>query len=254
MKNKYIVANWKLNPPTPREAKALFAKIKKYSAGLKRSKVVICPPDPFLGLFDIKTSKTLSLGGQNCQAVDFGAFTGAVNPALLKYSGCSYVILGHSEVRERGDSNEMVNEKIKASLKAGLKVILCVGEKKRDTQGIYLEELRLQLTEGLARVNKKDFSKIIIAYEPVWAIGVAAKSVDTPENFLHNALFIKKVIAKVAGKDTALKIPILYGGSVNEKNALGFLSLGEADGLLVGRASLDGAKFGQIIKISESVK
>ncbi len=254
MKTKYIVANWKLNPPTPREAKSLFIKLKKYSTGLKRSKIVICPPNPFLGLFDTKTGKTLSLGGQDCQVVDFGAFTGAVNPALLKYSGCSYVILGHSEVRERGDSNEMINEKVKASLKAGLKVILCVGEKKRDSQGLYLEELRLQLTEGLSRINKKDFSKIIIAYEPVWAIGVAAKSVDTPENFLHNALFIKKIIAKLAGKETALKIPILYGGSVNEKNALGFLSLGEANGLLIGRTSLDGEKFGQIVKIAESVK
>jgi len=254
MKTKYIVANWKLNPPTPREAKTLFTKIKKASQGLRRVKVVVCPPAVFLTSLTVGQGKVLSLGAQDVAVVDFGAFTGSLNSDILKYSGATHIIVGHSEVRERGEDNEVVNTKIKAILKAGLTPILCVGEKKRDNQGHYLEYLKTQLLEGLVRVPKKELSKIMIAYEPVWAIGVAARGVDTPEDFLHNALFIRKVVAKLAGQEAVMKIPVLYGGSVNEKNADSFLSAGGADGLLVGRASLDASKFGQIIKMAENVK
>lgn len=253
MKTKYIVGNWKLNPPTPREAKALLAKLKKNISGARGVKVIVCPPAVFLPLFDATKKKNFFLGAQDALSVEFGAFTGALNPQILKYSGCDYVILGHSEVRERSDDNAMVALKARAVLKSGLTPVVCVGEKKRDTQGNYLEFLREQLTASLSGIPKKDLAKIIIAYEPVWAIGITAKESDTSADFLHNSLFIRKVLAKLAGQEIALKIPILYGGSVNEKNAEDFLRSGEASGLLVGRASLDVSQFGKIIKIAESL-
>ncbi|MEI6494526.1 MAG: triose-phosphate isomerase, partial [bacterium] len=143
--------------------------------------------------------------------------------------------------------------KIKQALKAGLKVILCVGEKERDEHGKYLDVIGKQLTESLMGVTRSQYNNVVIAYEPVWAIGTQATGADSPEGFQHNSLFIRKTISNVIGNKAALKVPVLYGGSASPKNAADFLGTGGADGLLVGRASLESAKFGEILKIANSI-
>ena len=132
----------------------------------------------------------------------------------------------------------MVNQKVKVALNQGLRVILCVGERVRDEHGQYLTELRTSLEKSIGRLPRSAASKLIIAYEPVWAIGVDATGTDTPAGFLEQAIFIRKVLSHWCGRNEAMKLPILYGGSVNIKNAQGFITEGQADGLLVGRESL----------------
>lgn len=251
---KLIVANWKLNPETPREAKDLYKKTKKLSLKLTNTEVLVCAPSVFLGFLNHRPSKNLHLGVQDVGIEkSAGAFTGSLSAGQLKYAGAEYTIVGHSEKRASGDSDERINVKVKNALSSGLSVILCIGEKVRDTHGDYLNILKTQLELGLAGVKKTQFADIVIAYEPVWAIGKDATGVDTSDNFLHNALFIRKVISGLAGKEAAHAIKILYGGSVNPKNAEGFLGAGKADGLLVGRACLDPKNFGEILRISEVV-
>lgn len=253
MARKLIVANWKMNPDTPREARELCAATKRTAAKVGRggAQVVVCPPAIFLA--DLATNPgRLAFGAQDVAAlpVATGAFTGSLSATMLRHVGAEYVIAGHSERRAMGDTDEVVNKKIKIALRQNLKVILCVGETTRDHHGHYLATLKNQLLHSLAKIDKKSFSKIIIAYEPVWAIGVNAKESDTPADFLHNAIFIKKVVASIAGATAAKNLSILYGGSVTEKNAASFLTEGGADGLLVGRASLDPVKFKQIINLA----
>ena len=250
---KIIVGNWKLNPLTPREAKALLAKIKTKTPDSKKVRVVICPPAVYLSLFDGGRLGNLSFGAQDAFWEDEGAYTGQISMPMVKYVGAMYVIIGHSERRACGETNKMINAKVKKALKAGLQIILCIGEKERDPNGHYLEFIKQQIEESLAGLKKQNLKNLTIAYEPVWAIGKEAKSADTPAEFIHNALFIKKILSKMFGKKEALSVSILYGGSVNKKNAAEFLTAGQADGLLVGRASLDPDQFGAIIKIAANL-
>lgn len=251
--SKIVIANWKLNPETPREAKNLFNKIKKQASRLDKIEIIVAPPAIFLSLLETGRSKKIFLAGQNVFWEKAGAFTGQTSPSSLNYLGIDYVIIGHSEVRALGDDNEKINKKIKLALKCGLKVIFCVGESNRDRHGHYLKFIKEQVTSGLKQIEKKYFKNLIIAYEPVWAIGRIAQAADTPADFLHNALFIKKILASLVDKKIAFSIPILYGGSVNQKNVTGFLVEGEAGGVLVGRSSLEADHFNQILKIASHV-
>lgn len=245
---KLIVANWKMNPATPREAKELYAKIRKMSLAQTAAEVVICPPAVFLGFLNHKNSSRLSLGVQDIAVhKDAGAFTGSVSASQVRYAGAEYVIIGHSERRIAGDDSEIINTKVKLALAAKLKVILCVGEAERDEHGKYLDILAKQVETALAGVPKGFYKKIIIAYEPVWAVGRVALGADTPAEFLHHKLFIQKIISKLIGGKAAKEVAVLYGGSVNAKNAADFLRQGNADGLLVGRESLRADHFKQII-------
>ncbi len=252
---KLIVANWKLNPETPREARELSAPIRRVAAKLKKVTTVICPPAVYLqGL----SSGRLLFGAQDCFGEISGAFTGKLGPTMLYHGGARYLILGHSETRARlsggqvaGDTDLMINHKVRLALKNKLKVILCVGEHERDHHGEYLKIIKAQLEADLKNIQRKQFDNLIIAYEPLWAIGASAKAADTPEAFHHQSLFIRKVISRLVGKEQAMKTPVLYGGSVNSKNAAGFLTEGEADGLLVGHASLNPFEFIKILKIAD---
>ena len=237
-----------MNPLAPSEAKKLFAGVKKVVAKLKRTKVVVCPPAVFLPFF-AEAKGGLSLGAQDLFTEKVGAYTGALSAEMLGYVGAKYAIIGHSEVRARGDNNEVVNKKVKAALRAGLKVILCVGELVRDESGEYLDFLRLELESALAGLPRRLFGQIIVAYEPVWAIGKSAAESATPADFLEKKLFLRKLLVGLAGKPEAAAVPILYGGSVEEKNALDFLQAGEADGLLVGHTSLRADKFSELLTL-----
>lgn len=237
-----------------KEARETVGGIKKVIAGLKKTNVVLCPPVVYLENLVGKKAGKLKFGAQDVYWEEKGAHTGSISPLMLAEAGAEYVIVGHSERRAGGESGEIINLKIKAAMKAGLGVVLCVGEKDRDTHGHYLKVLETQLKEALLKMPPRLSEKLIIAYEPVWAIGKDATGVETPEGFMHNAIFIKKILSKIVGKKRAMEVPILYGGSADAKNAESFLKDGGADGLLVGRASLSARDFGEILKIAEKVR
>ena len=243
-----------MNPVTPDEAKNLALKTKNSTKNKTKTKTVICPPTPFIPLITPKRkSKNLFFGAQDAFFKSRGSHTGEVSPEMLKSLGCEYVILGHSERRARGETNDIVAKKVELAIRSGLKVILCVGESRRDKEGKYLDFLRTQVKESLVLLKKSYFKEVLIAYEPIWAIGSDAKGADTPDNFFENSLFVRKVFASVAGNETALKLPILYGGSANTDNAEGFMKDGRADGLLIGRASLAPDQIKEIISIADKV-
>lgn len=247
---KLIVANWKMNPESPREAKEIFNPIKRLALTLNKVNTVICPPAVYLPLLQSKSSK-LTFGAQDAFGDLLGAYTGKIGPTMLRNSGATYIILGHSEVRAMRDNDLAINHKLRLALKNNLKVILCVGEHHRDEQAAYLQFIKSQLEEDLRNVQRKQAEALIIAYEPIWAIGAQAVGADNPEGFQHQAIYIRKILANLFGKEAAMKIPVLYGGSANSQNAEGFLREGEADGLLVGRASLDPSEFNKMLKIAE---
>lgn len=255
MRSIYLIANWKMNPAGRKEALALWGGMKKKLPQSGRATVVLCPPFSYLGL--VKPSKRVALGAQDCGWAKTGAFTGAVSPTMLKDAGCEYVIVGHSERREYfGETNEMINKKMKAALAAGLRPVLAVGEKARQTfdrRGIHTNELdpivEKQLMEGLAGISAKKLEQILIAYEPVWAIGTGLT--PQPDEVFSAVLFIRKILTRMANRAASARIPVLYGGSTDSKNLEGFLRGGNADGALVGGASLDAKEFGEMVLIAE---
>ena len=239
-----------MNPLSLKEAEKLFSDVSKSVSDIRKTGIVICPP--FLYLEKLKKiSKKISLGAQDSFWGSIGAFTGEVSPDMLYNIGARYVILGHSERRAMGENNNDINRKIKGVLGAGLSPILCVGEGVRDENHEYLNFVKMQTEECLNGVSKDSISKIVIAYEPVWAIGKGAHPA-TPEEFREMSIFIRKILSDKFGVENASKTRIIYGGSVDEKNALSFIKEGKAEGFLPGRASLDFKKFSQIIKICEA--
>jgi len=249
IKKRLVVANWKMNPSSAMEARELFSAVKKVSSTLKNIKLVICPPDIyFYDLKRLSRGKNIALGAQNAFGEKAGQVTGEIPPSMLAEIGIEYIIVGHSERRAFGETDEEINRKLKALLELGFKCILCVGEKERDEDGEYLGFIRNELREDLRGVNKKRYKNLIIAYEPVWAIGKDSQKADTPESVEQVSVFIKRVVSMMVGRDIGLNLSILYGGSVDEDNAGDFLKTGGLDGLLVGRASLNKNKFSGILK------
>lgn len=252
-KKKIIVANWKMNPLTKKEAEKLWQGVAKNTPSLRKTEVVICPP--FIYIDELKKlSRKIILGVQNAFLGDTGAFTGEVSSEMLYLSGARYVILGHSERRARGETDTDINKKIKSALGSGLRPILCVGENMRDEEHGYFNLVKEQLEASLQGISKNSLKNIAIAYEPVWAISSTPGRRDaTPEDSSEMAIFIRKVLSDKFGRE-ASRVRIIYGGSVNDRDAEGFLVRGGVDGLLVGRASLSAEKFAKIIKTCEALK
>ena len=248
---KIIVVNWKMNPATPREAKALAAKTKQLASKLTKTSVIAAVPAVYLPALTSGRSKVLWSAQNVSVKSGEGAFTGELSAEMLSYAGAEFTLVGHSEARAAGETDEVVNVKVRNALNAKLKVILCVGEQTRDEGGTYLEPLREQIKSAVKGLSKNELKKIIIAYEPVWAVGRKALNADTPAEFFHHSLFIRKVISDLFDKKVAMQVPVLYGGSVDGKNADGFLKEGRADGLLVGRASLKPEEFKKILYAAE---
>jgi len=247
-----IVANWKCNPTTLKGAKLLFGSVKKGVKNIKRAEVVICPPFVYLPVLGAsafaKGYGGLTFGSQDCFWEKSGAFTGETSPIMLKDIGCQYVIIGHSERRRYfGETDEMINKKIKAALKAKLKPIFCIGETEEEREkGETPEILKSQIEKGLNKISKKEIKNIVIAYEPVWAIGTG-KPCDIDEA-QKMGLLIRKIIAKFYSRSISENLPILYGGSVDSKNAAGYVKEAQLQGLLVGGASLDPKEFIKLVK------
>lgn len=252
-KRFFIVGNWKMAPKSAREARALFSAVKKASRTAKAD-VIVCPPFPFISLLfgDAKTGK-VSLGAQDVSAEKNSAHTGEVSAEMLTSLGVRYAIIGHSERRAKGETNEIVSAKVKVALENKITPILCVGELVRDGEARYFDELSQQVKGSLSGLSRKDAEKIIIAYEPLWAIGEHAVASDTPEGTEEMALFIRKTFAHMFGEKIAHTVPILYGGSVSEKNSGDFLARGGVQGLLVGRASQHTKSFSAIISTARFI-
>ncbi len=251
---KLIIGNWKMYPVNIKEARETFIKIKKETRSLRNVQTVICPPFIYVGdLRKLITGHRIALGAQNAWHENDDAYTGEVSPAQIASLGISFVIIGHSERRALGETDELINKKIVAAIKSGLTVVLCVGEKQRDQDGKYLEYIATQIKSDLKSVSKKDLQKIIIAYEPIWAIGKNALRAASTDDALEVSILIKRTLASLYKKEWEI-VPILYGGSTNEKNAREFLLRSQVDGLLVGRASLDPKIFGKILRDAEKVK
>jgi triosephosphate isomerase len=239
----FLIGNWKMNPDTLVKAKKLFdgieKELRKNPGIFKKEEIVLCPP--FLYLSEIKnlilkSQLKIHLGAQNCFFEEMGAFTGEVSSKMLKSLGVKYVILGHSERRKiLKETDEMINKKVLAVLKEKLIPILCVGETEKERKsGKTFFVLKNQLNEGLKNVTQ--IKNIILAYEPVWAIGT--KNPCDPESAKKVLLFLRKFLKK---------IPILYGGSVNSKNAKDYIRVG-FNGLLVGGSSLNAKEFTKIAR------
>jgi triosephosphate isomerase len=241
---KIFVGNWKMNALTVPEVEA---RIRKLAQNLKNSKstVVICPPFPYLGAFKKKPAQ-VALGAQDIFFEEKGSFTGQVSAEILKLLNVSHVIIGHSERRQLGESDETVNKKVLIALKSKITPIICIGETTRDEEGNYLALIKEQIEKALVGVSKNELSKIIIAYEPVWAIGATAAM--APRDVHEMTIYIKKMLTDLYKVKTRVSIPILYGGAVDPLNARALLADGEADGFLVGRQSLDPKNFLEIIR------
>ncbi|HAQ02296.1 TPA: triose-phosphate isomerase [Candidatus Nomurabacteria bacterium] len=247
--NKLVIANWKMNPQSKKEAEIIFKNIFNNLKNIKKTEVIICPPFPFLFVKGKVKTKNIKLGSQDVFYEKEGSYTGEVSASMLRDFSVEYVLVGHSERRAIGDTNEIVNKKILAILKSKMNPIFCVGESVRDTNGFYLSFIKQQIIEGLVNVNKPQVKNMVIAYEPIWAIGSSADREATPAEFTEIRIFIKKIITDLYDVKTANEVRIIYGGSVNPLNAESFIKEGRADGLLVGRDSLNPKKFSAIINL-----
>ncbi len=245
---KLVVGNWKMNPSTLDEAKRITKKIQQASQVLVNTEVVLCPPSVFISSCVPKKSvPNFNIGAQSVFFEEEGSYTGEISANMLKDIGVTHIISGHSEERARGDTDEIVSKKVKAILDVGVIPIVCVGEILRDNEdGSHFDFLKNQIKNTFANIPKKYAKEIVLAYEPVWAIG--AKEAMVPEQVYEMVLFVKKEFADLFGNDLALKTTVLYGGSVNFRNASDIMKVGQADGLLVGRESINTAGFEELLK------
>ncbi len=257
MKKKIVVGNWKMNPTTLLEAQGIFKKVKNTATKLTSTSVIICPPSVYISKFlpaksGARIKPTISIGAQDVSYESQGAFTGEVSALMLKDLGVSHIIIGHSERRTAGETDEMVSKKVSAVLDAGIHPIVCVGENERDIHGLYLETLKNQIKNSLSKVSKKLINHVVIAYEPIWAIG--AKEAEDPAMIEEMTIFIKKVLADIFGQENTLNTGVLYGGSINFRNAPDIITRGKVDGLLVGRESVNTPGFVEILKAVDALK
>lgn len=248
-----IGGNWKMFK-TPSEAATTAKALKVKLINVEAVDVVVCPTAiDVLPLVEILKETNVAIGGQNMHWEDEGAFTGEVSATMLRDAGCSYVILGHSERRHVfGEQDSDINKKVKKALSTGLTPIFCVGEKLDEReQGRTREVVKKQVAAGLAGVQLSDPADLVVAYEPVWAIGTGVNA--TPEQAEEVHQYIRELLGEQFSRGLADGIRIQYGGSVKPANAAELLSQENIDGALVGGASLDPESFTAIIKSAEKV-
>lgn len=246
MRKKIVAGNWKMNK-TPKEALELVELLKD-KVDTDTVDVVFCVPAiDIIPVAEALKGTKIALGAQNMHFEESGAYTGEISAAMLKECGVQYVVLGHSERREYfGETDETVNKKVKKALEHGLTPIMCCGETlQQREEGVTMEHIRTQIKRGLLGVAASDVAKMVIAYEPIWAIGTGKTATDEQAEEVCAA--IRQVVGEVFGTDTAEAVRIQYGGSVNGKNAASLFAKADIDGGLVGGASLK-TEFEQIVK------
>ena len=248
MRKKVIAANWKMYK-TPHEAKAFVHALLPHIHDHTRDEIVVCPP--FIDIpavVEAAHDSKIDVGGQDLFWEKEGAFTGAISAGMLRAAGCSHVIIGHSERRQYfAETDDTVNRKLRTALAAGLKPIVCIGEVLQEREaGITEDVLRRQCSIAFREISSGEAIPIIIAYEPVWAIGTGKTA--TPELAAEAHRVIRVEAKEAFGEGVATQMRVLYGGSVKPDNAHALMSQAEIDGALVGGASLDAKSFAAIVK------
>ena len=252
MRRTVIAGNWKMNM-TPSQTQAFIEELAPMVAGKDKCDIVLCVP-----YVDIATAveaakgTNIKIGAENVHFAESGAYTGEISAKMLLEIGTQYVVIGHSERRQYfGETDETVNLRTKAALAAGLKVILCLGEVKEERlNGITNEVVRMQTKLDLLGISAEDLKNVIIAYEPVWAIGTGLTA--TPEQADETCGVIRQVIGELYGAEAAEDITIQYGGSMNDANAAELLAKVNVDGGLIGGASLKTDKFTAIVNAANA--
>ena len=248
-----IVGNWKSTPKTLSEGikfiKQLEKKILSSKKKLPKKAYYIAVPEIFIPHLKA-LAKRGTIGAQTVHGTVMGQITGATFPSQLLTGGASFTIIGHSEVRARGETIQERTDKVALSLSSLLPVILCFGEHKRDKEGKYLEELENDVRQTLGSIPREMFKNLTVAYEPVWAIGGTVPA--TAQECFEAVIAIRRALASLAGIDYAKKVSILYGGTVTKDNARTFLEEGGVDGLLIGRSSQDMTTFLDILTASHA--
>src|SRR6266404_1660463 len=247
-RKKLIAANWKMYK-NPSQTEEFFREFLPLVWGHERDEIVVCPPYVALqAALESAKGSSIAVGAQNVYWRDEGAFTGEISPAMLAAVGCTHVIIGHSERRQHfGETDDTVNLKLKSAIEAGLIPIVCVGEVLEEREaGLTDDVLRRQCLRAFHTVSVKKAVRLVVAYEPVWAIGTGKTA--TPQMAADAHAIIRGQAADSFGQDFAAKLRILYGGSVKPENAHALMSEEEIDGALVGGASLDPKSFAAIVK------
>ena len=247
-RKKLIAANWKMYK-TPEQTQAFFSQFLPLVKDHTRDEIVVCPP--FINISTAVAAakgSNVNVGGQDMYWEKEGAYTGETSVEMLKAAGCTHVIIGHSERRQYfGETDDTVNMKLKVALEAGLTPIVCVGEVLEEREaGITDDVLRRQCNIGFRKISSAKAAKLVVAYEPVWAIGTGKTA--TPQIAAEAHLTIRGEAAKAFGQEFAENLRILYGGSVKPENAKALMSEEEIDGALVGGASLDPNSFAKIVQ------
>lgn len=248
----FIAGNWKMHKTIP-EAVEMVKALKEESPQLTDAELVVIPPYTMLSeVKKVIEGSTIQLGAQNIFWEEKGAFTGEVSPPMLKDAGCQYVTIGHSERRQYfGETNETVNKKIKAALAHELTPIMCIGESLEEREkGNTMDKIETQINSGLEGLGKDEIRRIVIAYEPIWAIGTGVTATPSQAEEVHS--FIRKKLTEKYGNEIASYVIILYGGSVKPANTYSILKENNINGALVGGASLEADSFIQITK--EAIK
>jgi len=249
----FVIGNWKMNPRTVRDAEKIVTELQKKYA---RPKTTVILAVPFLHLAAVKKimKKPYLLAAQTVHAGDVGPNTGSVSAPMQKDLGVMGAIVGHSERRVEGETDAVINSQVRALLQNAMMPIVCVGERERDHHGKYYSFVEAQVRAALLGVSRKDVARVVVAYEPVWAIssGDGKGQTATPHDAHEMKLFIQKILVELYGRTIALRVPVLYGGSVNETTAPTLMKDGDIDGFLVGGASLKPAAFVSIIRTVEN--
>jgi len=248
MRKKIVAGNWKMNK-TIEEAVALVEGLKLELADVVDVEAVVCPPFTALKTVgDLIADTQIKLGCQNMSSEDDGAYTGEISHTMLKELFVKYVILGHSERREYYKETDFwVNKKVKKALEKNLRPIVCVGEKLEDREAGNTEAVvEAQVRGSLADITAEQFEEVVVAYEPVWAIGTGKTATSEQAQDVHK--FIRGIIADMVGQDAADGLRIQYGGSMKPANAAELMSQPDIDGGLIGGAALDAASFAGIVK------
>lgn len=246
-----IIGNWKANPATIARAEKILVDVQKGLVGRKgQSEIAVAAPVLFVGeLKALAGSQKIEFVAQDVSSLEEGAHTGEVTVAMLRSMGVKAAIVGHSERRARGESDAEINLKVKALHAAKSTAIICVGESQRDGTGDYFNTVEEQLTSGLVGIEPENLKHLVVAYEPVWAIGTGKHATAAEAEEMR--LFIHKVLSDIFPREEAETVRVIYGGSVSPENVEGLLSVGRLDGFLVGGASLVAKDFVEIVKIAD---
>jgi triosephosphate isomerase len=242
-----IVANWKAYVEEKEKAQKLFALSKRLVRG-GEGMIVLAPPAPLLGALAERNTSPIQFAAQDISAGAGGASTGEITARMYSAAGAAYAIVGHSERRAAGDTDSIVAEKVGRALVHGLIPILCVGESEKDAEGKYLSVIREKITSALTPLAPKERARVIIAYEPLWAIGKNAMGAIAPNDLTEMVLYIRKILSDLLPGKSSLRSLILYGGSVEPENVRLLIHGSHVDGVLVGHASAEPDMFSRLLK------